>query len=229
VAKGVDLADKTDPNPQPRTPLSRERVLRAAIAVVDQVGLESLTMRRLGQHLGVEAMSLYKHVAGKDEILDGIVDIVMGEIDLPTADADWKTAMRRRAISARNVLASHPWAIGMMESRAVMGPASLRYVDAVIGSLRAGGFSVEMAAHAFLLIDSYIYGFVVQEQNMQFGTSEDTAERTEAMLHTFPTDQFPHLAEMATEHLRRPGQNYANAFEFGLDLILDGLDKYRDT
>ncbi len=224
----MDLASRTDPNPQPRTPLSRERVLHAAIAVADQVGLESLTMRRLGRHLGVEAMSLYKHVASKDEILDGIVDIVVSEIDLPSTEADWKTAMRQRAVSARQVLASHPWAIGMMESRAAMGPAAMRYTDAVIGSLRAGGFSVEMTAHAFLLLDSYIYGFVVQETSFPFDTTEETAEPAEAILQTHPADQYPHLAEMATEYVTRPGHNYADEFEFGLDLILDGLETHRD-
>jgi AcrR family transcriptional regulator len=224
----LDLASQTDPNPQPRTPLSKERVLQAAIAVADEVGLESLTMRRLGRHLGVEAMSLYKHVASKDEMLDGIVDIVVGEIDLPSAEANWKTAMRQRAVSARQVLASHPWAIGMMESRAAMGPAALRYTDAVIGSLRAGGFSVEMAAHAFLLLDSYIYGFVVQEMSFAFDTTEETAEPAAALLQTLPADHYPHLAEMAIEYLTRPGHNYADEFEFGLDLIIDGLETHRD-
>jgi len=203
-------------------------VLHAAVAVADQVGLESLTMRRLGSHLGVEAMSLYKHVASKDDILDGIVDIVVSEIDLPSTEADWKTAMRQRAFSARQVLASHPWAIGMMESRAAMGPAALRYVDAVIGSLRAGGFSVEMAAHAFVLLDSYIYGFVVQEMSFPFETSEETAEPARAVLQTLPANQYPHLAEMAIEFVTRPGHNYAVEFEFGLDLILDALETHRD-
>lgn len=222
------MAGQTDRNRPPRTPLSRERVLRAAIAIADQAGLESLTMRRLGTHLGVEAMSLYKHVAGKDEILDGIIDMVVGEIELPTAEADWKTAMRRRALSARQVLASHPWAIGMLESRAVMGPAALRYVDGVIGSLRGGGFSIEMAAHAFLLLDSYIYGFVVQEMSLPFGTSDETADRAGAVLQTLTPSHYPHLAEMATEHVMGPGRTYTHEFEFGLELILDGLEARRD-
>lgn len=221
------MASQHDANRQTRTPLSRGRVLDAAIAIADQVGLESLTMRRLGSHLGVEAMSLYKHVAGKDEILDGIVDIVVGEIDLPSAEAGWREAMRRRAISARRVMASHSWAIGMLESRNGMGPAALRYVDAVLGSLRGGGFSVEMAAHAFLLLDSYIYGFVVQEMGFSFGPSEETAEQAGAVLQTLPMDQYPHLAEMATAHVMKPGYDYTNEFEFGLDLILDGLERHR--
>jgi len=222
------VTSRSDSKPNSRTPLTRERVLHAAIAVVDQGGLESLTMRRLGRHLGVEAMSLYKHLASKDEILDGIVEIVITDIDLPSAEADWKTAMRQRAISARQVLASHPWAIGMLESRAAMGPAALRYADAVIGSLRGGGFSVQMAAHAFLLLDSYIYGFVVQEMSLPFGTTEETAERAGAVLQTLPPNQYPHLAEMATAHVTGPGHNYADEFEFGLDLILDALETFRD-
>ena len=218
------MAGPTDPNPQPRLPLSRERVLRGAVEVADQVGIESLTMRRLGQHLGVEAMSLYKHVANKDEILDGIVDIVIGEIDLPSARADWRTAMRQRAISARRVLASHPWAIGMMESRSTMGPAAMRYVDAVIGSLRAGGFSIEMAAHAFLLLDSYIYGFVVQAMGFSLDSPASPGEVAEATLQALLANQFPHLTEMAAEYVTKPGYDYNDEFDFGLDLILNGLD-----
>lgn len=221
------MTSRTDRSPEPRTPLSRERVLHAAIALVDQVGLEALTMRRLGEQLGVEAMSLYKHVANKDEILDGIVDTVISEIELP-AEADWKTAMRQRAISARAVLASHPWAIGMMESRPALGPAAMRYVDAVIGSLRAGGFSVQMAAHAFLSLDSYIYGFVVQEVSFRFDRSEEITGEARAILQAFPADQFPHLAEMAAEFSAKPGYNYADEFEFGLELILDGLEQHRE-
>jgi AcrR family transcriptional regulator len=225
----MDMASPTDPNPKRRTPLTRERVLAAAVAVADQVGLESLTMRRLGQHLGVEAMSLYKHVANKDEILDGIVDIVIGEIDLPSAQADWRSAMRQRAVSARQVLASHPWAIGMMESRSTMGPAAMRYIDAVIGSLRAGGFSVEMAAHAFLLLDSYIYGFVVQEMGFSLDSPESPGEAAEATLQALPADEFPHLMEMASEYATQPGYNYSDEFDFGLDLILNGLQTQLDA
>lgn len=220
------MASRTGPDSPPRTPLSRERVLHAAIAVVDQVGLESLTMRRLGAHLGVEAMSLYKHVASKDDILDGIVDIVISQIDLPSPETNWKTAMRRRAISARRVLASHPWAIGMLESRAAMGPGALQYVDAVIGSLRAGGFSIEMAAHAFMLLDSYIYGFVVQEMSFPVNRSEESVEPAGHELQALPADRYPHLAEMAGEYATRPGPNFADEFEFGLDLILDGLESH---
>jgi len=209
--------------PQTRPPLSRERVLHAAIAIADEGGLESLTMRRLGGRLGVEAMSLYKHVAGKEAVLDGIIDLVFGEIELPAAGADWRTAMSRRALSARRVLGSHPWAIGMMESRAAMGPATLRYVDAVMASLRAGGFSLQMTAQAFVLLDSYIYGFVVQEMSY---SARQPDEQAEALDEPPPGADhvFAHLAEMAAEY--RHGYSYDDEFEFGLDLILDALETY---
>ena len=158
-------------DPRRRRPLTRERVLRAAVALADRHGVESLTMRRLGGKLGVEAMALYKHVANKDEILDGIAELVVGEIEIPAAGSEWRTAMRQRAVSARRVLKRHPWAIGLMESRGSSGPATLRYVDAVLGTLRGGGFSVEMATHAFWLLDSYVYGHVIQEISLPIGTS----------------------------------------------------------
>jgi AcrR family transcriptional regulator len=208
-------------------PLSRERVLRAAVALADDAGLRSLTMRRLGELVGVEAMSLYNHVAGKDDLLDGMVDLVFGEIRLPAAGAGWRTAMRERALSAREVLSRHPWAIGLMESRASPGPATLRHHDAVIGSLREGGFSVELAAHAFSALDSYVYGFALQETSLPFDTAEETAEVTQAILRQLPADQYPHLVELALERVLQPGYDYGSEFEFGLDLILDGLERLR--
>lgn len=169
------MATQTDPSAEPRIPLTRQRVLRAAVALADRGGVGSLTMRKLAQDLGVEAMSLYHHVANKDDILDGIVDVVFSEIDLPSGEADWKAAMRQRAISAREALLRHPWATGLMESRSTPGPATLRHHDAVLGILRNAGFSIEMAAHAFSVLDSYIYGFALQETNLPFDTSEELA------------------------------------------------------
>jgi AcrR family transcriptional regulator len=151
-------------------------VLRAAVALADESGIESLTMRKLGEALGVEAMSLYYHVASKEALLDGMVDLVFSEIDLPTAGADWKSAMRRRAISARGVLSRHPWAIGLMDSRSTPGPATLQHHDAVIGCLRGAGFPVALPAHAFAVLDSYIYGFTLQETSLPFDSPEETAE-----------------------------------------------------
>ncbi|MDP1804428.1 MAG: TetR/AcrR family transcriptional regulator C-terminal domain-containing protein [Acidimicrobiales bacterium] len=206
-----------------RARLSRERVLAGAVAFADERGIESLTMRKLGEALSVEAMSLYNHVANKDELLDGMVDIVFSEVGLPSGDVDWKTAMRRRAVSARQVLSRHRWAIGLMESRTSPGPATLRHHDAVIGCLRGAGFSVEMAAHAFSLLDSYVYGFALQEATLPFDTAEQTAEVAEMILSSLQPGEYPHLTELAVEHVLKPGYDYGNEFEFGLDLILDGL------
>ena len=211
-----------------RVPLTRDRVLRAAVGFADERGIASLSMRKLGEELGVEAMSLYNHVANKSELLDGMVDLVFGEIELPVGESDWRAAMRRRAVSARVVLSRHRWAIGLMESRTSPGPATLRHHDAVIGSLRGGGFSIEMAAHAFSVLDSYIYGFALQEANLPFDSGEQTVELAEAILAEFPTGEYPHLAELTRGHVLQPGYDYGAEYEFGLDLILDGLGRARE-
>jgi AcrR family transcriptional regulator len=207
-----------------RIPLTRERVLQTAIQLADQGGIASLSMRKLGQELGVEAMAFYHHFANKDEVLDGIVDLVFREIDLPVAGADWKTAMRERAISVRDALMRHQWAIGLMESRRSPGPANLRHHDAVIGILRAGGFDMVMAAHAYSLLDSYIYGFALTKMNLPFETEEQVADVAHTMLEPFAPDEYPNLVAFISEHAMKPGYDYGNEFEFGLDLILDGLD-----
>jgi len=209
--------------PGHRTPLSRDRILRAAVARADQDGIAALSMRKLGEALGVEAMSLYNHVASKSDLLDGMIDIVFSEIDLPSGDGDWKDAMRRRAISARQVLRRHPWAIGLMESRTSPGPATLRHHDAVLGCLRRAGFSVALTAHAYSLLDSYIYGFALQEAGLPFGTGEEAAQVAQQISAQFGSGQYPHLAEMATEHVLRPDYEYGDEFVIGLDLIIDGL------
>jgi AcrR family transcriptional regulator len=221
------MPPRTDPKAAPRAPLSRERVLEAAVTLADRDGIGSLSMRRLAQELGVEAMSLYHHVANKDTILDGIVDVVFGEIELPSGEADWKAAMRRRAVSAREALRRHPWATALMESRSTPGPANLRHHDAVLGSLRRAGFSVELAAHAYSLLDAYIYGFALQETSLPFSTPEETAGVAQAIMAQFPADQYPHLTEIAVDHVLRPGYDYGDEYLFGLDLILDGLDRAR--
>jgi AcrR family transcriptional regulator len=223
------MATQTDPNPAPRIPLTKQRVLGAAVVLADRDGVRALSMRKLAQELGVEAMSLYHHVANKDAILDGIVDVVFSEIDLPSGEADWKVAMRHRAISAREALRRHPWATGLMESRSIPGPATLRHHDAVLGILRTAGFSVELAAHANSLLDSYIYGFALQEANLPFDTPQETAELAQTIMAEFPADAYPHLTEMAVQHVLRLGYDYGNEYQFGLDLILDGLDRARAT
>jgi AcrR family transcriptional regulator len=224
------MPPKTKPAPKPRIPLNGERVLLAAVAFADKHGIASLSMRKLGEVLGVEAMSLYNHVANKDELLDGMVDLVFSEIDLPAGGADWKTAMRERAQSARQALGRHPWAIALISTRTSPGPATLRHHDAIIGGLRAAGFSVAMAAHAFSALDSYIYGFALQEATLPFGdTDEETAEVARMIIAQVPADEYPHLTEFTIEHVLRPGYDYGNEFGFGLDLILDGVEKTREA
>ena len=221
------MARRAERPVEARARLSRERVVRAAVALADEAGIESLSMRRLGEALGVEAMSLYNHVANKGQLLDGMVDLVFSEIDTPADDRDWKSAMRRRAISARGVLARHPWAIGLMESRTTPGPATLRHHDAVIGCLRRGGFSVAMAAHAFSVLDSYIYGFALQEANLPFDSGEATAELAQAILAQ-AADDYPYLTELTVEHVLQPGYDFGHEYAFGLELILTGLEQARD-
>ena len=221
------MSTQTDPDAAPRTPLTRQRVLAAAVALADRGGVGALSMRKLAQELGVEAMSLYHHVANKDDILDGIVDVVFGEIELPTGEAGWEAAMRRRSVSAREALRRHPWATGLMESRRTPGPANIRHHDAVLGVLRNAGFPVELAAHAYSLLDSYIYGFALQEASLPFHTPEEAAEVAQEIMSVFPADDYPHLAEIATEHALQPGYDYGDEFLYGLDLILDGLARAR--
>jgi AcrR family transcriptional regulator len=208
-----------------RAALSRDLVLRAAVTLADEGGIGALSMRKLGQVLGVEAMSLYNHVTGKGDLLDGMVDIVFAEIGLPSGADGWKLAMRQRAISVREALGRHRWAIGLMESRRSPGPATLRHHDAVLGCLREAGFSVKLTAHAYSLLDSYIYGFALQEASLPFGTEEETAQVTREIAVTMPAGEYPHLAEMAARHVLQPGYQYGSEFETGLDLILDALER----
>ena len=219
------MATSTDPGTaSPRPPLTRQRVLEAALALADQGGIESLSMRKLAQELGVEAMSLYHHVANKDEILDGLVDIVFGEIALPSGP-DWRSAMRQRAVSAREALRRHPWATPLMESRATPGPANLRHHDAVLGVLRGAGFPVELTAHAYSLLDAYIYGFALQEASLPFSTPEETTEVASSIMTEMAAGAYPHLTELTVEHVLQPGYDYGDEFRFGLELLLDGLER----
>ena len=202
--------------------------MQAAIRLADRDGIAALSMRKLGQEVGVEAMSLYNHVRNKEDVLNGMVDFVFSEIDLPSSGSDWATAMRQRAISARQALLRHQWAIGLMESRVQPGPATLRHHDSVLRNLRESGFSVELAAHAYSLLDSYIYGFTLNELSLPFDTSEGAAEVAGNIFREFLQGEYPYLAEMATEHAMKPGYNYGDEFEFGLELILDGLKRVQD-
>lgn len=212
------------PSPSLRRPsLSRARIIEAAVQVADAGGVTAVTMRRVAEHLGVEAMSLYHHVANKDVILDALVDHVFAEIDLPSAGEEWGTAMRRRAASARTAIRRHSWALGLMESRQNPGHATLRHHDAVLGCLRGAGFSVAEAAHAVSLLDSYVYGFVLQETSLPFQTTAELEEVAAGLQAAMPTGDYPHLTELMVQHALRPGYAYADEFDIGLDLILDGL------
>jgi len=208
-----------------RAGLNRDRVLRAAIARADREGIAGLSMRKLGEELGVEAMSLYNHVRNKDDLLDGMTDAVFDEIELPTGDGDWTTALRRRAISVRAALTRHPWATSLMQSRTHPGPATLRHHDAVIGALRRAGFSIPLTAHAFSVMDGYIYGFALQEASLPFESPEQAAEVGQMMAAQLTAADHPHLAEFTVEHVLQPGYDYGEEFEYGLDLILDGLER----
>jgi AcrR family transcriptional regulator len=208
-----------------RRTLTRERVLAAALLLADKQGIEALTMRNLGQKLGVEAMSLYNHVANKEDLIDGLVDIVFSEIVVPCDRAGWKSAMRRRALSALDALTRHRWAAGLMESRTNPGPANLRHHESVLDCLRRAGFSVEMAAHAYSALDSYTYGFAVNQQSLPFDTGEQAAQVAGSILAQLEGGGFPRLAEIARDYVMRPGYSYAREFEYGLDLLLDSLER----
>jgi AcrR family transcriptional regulator len=209
----------------PRAPWNRAQLLRAAIELADQQGIESLSMRKLSHHLGGGTMSLYNHISNKDDLLNGMIDLVFGEIELPTSRESWQDAMRHRAISMRTVMTRHQWAIGLMETRRTPGPATLRHHDAVIACLLEAGFPIALAAHAFAALDSYIYGFALQERSLAFGTPEETSQLAAAFLTQFPTQDYPHLARLTLEHVLQPGYDYADEYEFGLTLILDGLEQ----
>jgi AcrR family transcriptional regulator len=203
-------------------------VLGAAVLLADEDGLESLTMRELGLRLGVEAMSLYNHVANKDDLLDGMVDLVVSEIELPSDTVDWREAMRRRAISAQSVFSRHPWVSALVDSRESSGPARLRYFEWVIGTLRRAGFTLELAVRTFSLLDSYIYGFGRQQLNVSAGRDIKPEEAREAFLRAIPADEYPYLREMVVEYAMNSGYDESADFGFGLDLILDGLQSLLD-
>jgi AcrR family transcriptional regulator len=208
--------------PARRAPLTRDRVLRAAIDLADDHGLDALSMRRLGQALGVEAMSLYKHVANKEAILDGMADLVAGEIEVPDPSLPWKEAIRRSEISTHDVLLRHPWASTLIESRNTAGPARTRYLDAMIGTLRGAGFPMPIVARAFGALDSHTYGFALQEQAWAIEPVEGP-EAAAAMVEMLPEGAFPNLEAMARMAMSVDGVPVD--FEFGLDLLLDGLER----
>jgi AcrR family transcriptional regulator len=218
---------KTKDSSKPRTPLSRERVLQTAITLADERGVGELTMRKLAKELGVEAMSLYNHVANKDDLLDGMIDIVFSEIDPPAAGGDWKAELRKRAISTRQALLRHPWAVGEMEGRGNHGLSNLKIHDAILGCLRAAGFSIEATVSAMSVQDAYIYGFALQQTDMSPETPEDFAAEAQRQMVDYAEAlvDFPNLVEVVGGYVAKDGYDYEAEFLFGLDLILDSLDR----
>jgi AcrR family transcriptional regulator len=214
-----------------RTPLTRERVLRTAVALADERGAQELTMRKLAAELGVEAMSLYNHVSNKDDLLDGMIDIVFGEIEPPSAGGDWKAELRKRAVSTREALNRHRWAIGAMEGRGSHGPSNLRVHDAVLGCLRGAGFSLEMTVHAYSVQDAYIYGFALQQSDMSSQTPQDFAAEAQRQMHDYAEAlaDYPNLVEVVGGHVAKAGYDYDAEFHYGLDVILHRLEQLLDA
>jgi len=217
---------KTRKPGRPRT-LTRERVLRTAVALADERGLKGLTMRSLAKELDVEAMSLYNHVANKGDLLDGMIELVFSEIEPPAAGADWKAELRKRAVSTRTALLRHRWAVGEMEGRTSHGPSNLKVHDAVLGCLRAAGFSTEMTVHAMSVQDAYIYGFALQQTDMSSQTPEDFAAEAQRQMVAYADTlaDYPHLVEVVGGYVAKAGYDYDREFHFGFDVILDGLER----
>ena len=209
---------------QPRESLTQARIIEGAVKLADEIGVDALTIRKLAAALNVKPMTIYYYVANKEAIIDGMVDKVFSEIDFPPVDTHWKSAIRHRSASARAVLIKHPWAVPLMESRTTPGSATLRHHDAVLGCLREGGLSVEMTAHAYAVIDAFIYGFAIQEANLPATSGKEMNDLAETVVDTMPAHEYPHLMELTTKHVLQPGYDFGNEFEFGLNLILDGLD-----
>jgi AcrR family transcriptional regulator len=221
------MVKRADPGAEPRTPLTRERVLRAAIALADEGGIEALSMRRLGQELGVEAMSLYNHVANKDDILDASVDLVLGERELPAGGGDWKAAVRQSAVSAHDLLRRHPWACGLAMSPTRNIPVRIRHMEWMLRTLREAGFSAEVTYHAYHALDSHLWGFTLWEQGHSL-PSDDLADLAASFLRQFPVDEYPYVHEHVQQHVSGFGSGEKSAFEFVLDLLLDGLEPMRE-
>jgi AcrR family transcriptional regulator len=213
---------------QPRLPLSRDRILRAALELADESGIESLTMRKLGRALGFEAMSLYNYVANKDDLLDGILDLVLAESEPPAAAGDWDAAIRTSAISVHEALRRHPWSCTLLMSPAHARPARTRYMDLLLGRLREAGFSAETTYHDYHVLDGHIFGFSLWETSHTY-TAEDVSNFEAKFAQTIPADAYPYLNEHAQQHFSEGPHHEVRAFEFGLDLIVDGLKKIRDA
>lgn len=208
-----------------RVPLTAERVIDGAVALADEIGIDAFTIRRLADAIDVKPMTIYHHIPNKEAIIDGMVDRVFSEIDLPPTDVEWRDAMLVRSRSMRRVLANHPWASPLMESRLAPGAATLRHHDAVVGCFRSAGFSLEAIAHAYAVIDAFLYGFALTEATLPATEGADMAALVEQMAAHMPADEYPHLAEFTVGHVLQPGYDFGKEFDFGLELILDGLER----
>jgi AcrR family transcriptional regulator len=212
------------PHTHPRTPLTRDRILEAAVGLADRTGIEALTIRKLATELDVRPMTLYHHVDGKEAVLDGMIDLVFSEIALPGEDLAWRDAVRGRCLSTREVLVRHPWSVPLMESRRSPGPATLRHHEAMLACFLDSGMSMHLTAHAYAVIDSYVYGFAIQEANVPVQGAAGDEEVTQQISAQFSPDQYPHLVRFAAEHVMRPEYRFGDSFEYGLDLLLAGLE-----
>jgi AcrR family transcriptional regulator len=222
------MATQPQTSPEARIPLSRQRVLQAAVRLADESGIDALSMRRLGQELGVEAMSLYNHVTNKDDLHQGIVELVLSEVESPRDGGDWKEEIRRTAISSYQAFVRHRWACGLMMRGPSVSPVRMEWMEAVLRTLRTAGFSADLTHHAYHALDSHITGFTLWIVSMPFETHEELVSLAEGFLPTVSSEKFPYFVEHAEQHLLPPDPDEKSEFEFGLDLILDGLEQLRD-
>lgn len=221
------MNDKASKKSAKHAPLQKQQIVLAAVTLADEVGIEGLSMRKLGQLLGVEAMALYHHFASKEALIDSMIDSVQAEIEVPTPTDDWHEAMRRRAISAVNAVSAHHWAAPLMESRQNPGPASMQLIDATVECLRASGFSISMVAHTLSVLDAYTFGFALQIRPAE--TVEQSAQMGVDILEHFPFGTYPHVGELITEYVASSGYRTIAEFEVGLDLILQGIAQLHST
>ncbi|MGB9358825.1 MAG: TetR/AcrR family transcriptional regulator [Acidimicrobiia bacterium] len=212
-----------------RPSLNRDRVLEGAVALADEIGIEALTIRKLAASLGTKPMTIYHYVSSKGEIVDGMVDRVFSEIEKPTTERDWLVALRHRCVSARAVLNRHRWAAPLMESRTSPGPENLSHHEAVLACMRRGGLSWQMTAHAYAILDAFIYGYALQEATLPLHAEGEFVEAARDISAAFDAEAYPHLVDFTVEHVLQPDYEFGDSFDFGLDLILDSLGRFSDV
>ena len=213
----------------PRRPLERQRIVEEAVRLADDHGLDAVSMRRLATSLGVQAMSLYHHLPGKDALLAAMLDAVYERMTLPKTEGGWREALRARATATRQAFLRHPWALALVDSSSNPGPATLQHADALLGCLRSAGFSIAMTAHAVAVFDAFVYGFALQERNLPFEDGREVAAVAREILAAAPAGAYPHVRELAEAHVLRPGYAYGDEFAYGLELVLDGIERAADA